>query len=53
VLTLAEVQAHCANRLARYKVPERLVSVDDLPRNSMGKIQRQGLDRLFDPPEAP
>jgi O-succinylbenzoic acid--CoA ligase len=48
--SLAEVQAHCANRLAAYKVPERLVRVDALPRNSMGKVQRRGLDRLFDPP---
>jgi long-chain acyl-CoA synthetase len=50
LLTADEVRAHCANRLAAYKVPERLAWVDDLPRNSMGKIQRRGLGRLFDSP---
>ena len=29
-----------AERLARYKLPKRLVIVDELPRNAMGKVQK-------------
>jgi long-chain acyl-CoA synthetase len=34
---------HCLEQLARYKVPELVAVVDDLPRNSMGKINRRAL----------
>jgi acyl-CoA synthetase (AMP-forming)/AMP-acid ligase II len=34
---------HCLRQLARYKVPELVVAVDSLPRNSMGKIDRRAL----------
>ncbi|WP_423826112.1 hypothetical protein [Serratia marcescens] len=27
-------------RLARYKLPKRVIVVDDLPRNTMGKVQK-------------
>lgn len=36
-----ELRVHCRQTLARYKVPKRLVAVDDLPRNVMGKILRK------------
>jgi acyl-CoA synthetase (AMP-forming)/AMP-acid ligase II len=35
---LAEVAAYCRRNLAAYKVPERWVVVDQLPRNQMGKV---------------
>jgi malonyl-CoA/methylmalonyl-CoA synthetase len=35
-----EIQAGLAPRLARYKHPKRIVFVDELPRNSMGKVQK-------------
>ncbi len=41
------VRAHCAANLARYKVPERVVTVDAFPRNAMGKIVRSELADLF------
>jgi O-succinylbenzoic acid--CoA ligase len=44
----AELRAHCLANLAKYKVPERWLFVDTLPRNSMGKIQRRELAALFD-----
>ena len=44
------LRAHCLARLARYKVPERFLAVDDFPRNAMGKIARRELTHLFDPP---
>lgn len=39
----AAVRAHCEANLAKYKVPERFVPVDRLPRNAMGKIARTEL----------
>jgi long-chain acyl-CoA synthetase len=44
------VREHCAAELARYKVPEKVVVVDALPRNAMGKIVRTELrDLVADP----
>lgn len=47
-LTVAEVQAHVAERLAPFKVPTKVVLVDEpLPRNPAGKILKRELrDRL-------
>lgn len=40
VLTVEQVRAHCSARLATYKVPERIVFSDTLPRTSVGKIRK-------------
>jgi acyl-CoA synthetase (AMP-forming)/AMP-acid ligase II len=40
------VRRFCFAELARYKVPERVVVVDALPRNAMGKIIRTDLPGL-------
>lgn len=42
----AGLRQHCLANLARYKVPERFVEVDALPRNAMGKIVRTQLADL-------
>jgi len=34
-------------RLARYKVPKRILLVDELPRNTMGKVQKNALRKTF------
>ena len=34
------LQAHAAEKLARYKQPRQYVFVDELPRNAMGKVQK-------------
>ena len=34
---------HCLDRLARFKVPKSFTFVDELPRNSMGKLQKSEL----------
>jgi malonyl-CoA/methylmalonyl-CoA synthetase len=39
-LTEAQVLAALAERLARFKQPKRVLFVDDLPRNAMGKVQK-------------
>ena len=39
-LTEAAVLAALSERLARFKQPKRVLFVDDLPRNAMGKVQK-------------
>ena len=41
------LRAFCAERIARYKVPERIASVAALPRNAMGKILKRELAGTF------
>ncbi|MEJ8572765.1 long-chain fatty acid--CoA ligase [Microbaculum marinum] len=43
--SLEEVAAHCLDRLARYKIPRKLVVRDRLIRNATGKVQRGALRR--------
>jgi fatty-acyl-CoA synthase len=38
-----ELLAWCAERLAKFKVPSTVRFVGEIPRNSLGKIQKQGL----------
>jgi acyl-CoA synthetase (AMP-forming)/AMP-acid ligase II len=38
-----ELGEHARNHLARYKCPSRIVFVDQLPRNPMGKLLRREL----------
>jgi long-chain acyl-CoA synthetase len=47
-ITEDELRQHCLANLAKYKVPERWLFVDDFPRNAMGKIQRRELPALFE-----
>jgi fatty-acyl-CoA synthase len=42
----AELIAHCAARLARYKHPQRLVFVDSIPRTASGKALKQQLREM-------
>jgi malonyl-CoA/methylmalonyl-CoA synthetase len=43
----ATVIAHCKQRLAGYKVPKRVLFVAELPRNSMGKVQKRLLRETY------
>ena len=43
-----ELRAFARDRLASYKLPRRVVAVDVLPRNALGKVMRHEL-RLADP----
>lgn len=42
-VTAEELKQLCAESLARYKVPEQFFFVDQVPRNSMGKIVKREL----------
>ena len=43
---LGDILAHAKERLADYKVPERLDAVDEIPRNALGKIERKLLPAM-------
>jgi long-chain acyl-CoA synthetase len=42
-LTPMQIQAHCRERLANYKVPKAVEIVASLPRTASGKIRRTEL----------
>ena len=42
-VTADELRAHCAERLADYKVPRRIEFAAELPRNATGKILKDKL----------
>ncbi|NJN16308.1 MAG: hypothetical protein HC822_08545 [Oscillochloris sp.] len=42
----ATIIAHCRVHLAPYKAPRRVLFVDELPRNAMGKVQKAMLRNL-------
>jgi fatty-acyl-CoA synthase len=42
-VTLEDLREFCAGRIARYKAPRSLVIIDDLPRNSTGKVSKPAL----------
>lgn len=42
-VTEQHVTGHCADRLAGFKVPKRIVFTDELPRNPSGKILKRDL----------
>ncbi len=38
-----ELIAFCSGRLARYKIPKLVTTVDELPRNAAGKVLKREL----------
>jgi acyl-CoA synthetase (AMP-forming)/AMP-acid ligase II len=45
-LGVVALRAFCADRLAAYKIPRRLVLVPELPRDERGKVSRRALETL-------
>ena len=43
----ADVDAYLKGKLARYKQPKRVVRLDEVPRNAMGKVQKNILRATF------
>ena len=43
----AAMIAECRKRLAAFKTPKRIIFVDDLPRNAMGKVQKNLLRETY------
>ena len=46
-VSVEEIAEFCSGRLARYKHPSSLFTLDALPRNSMGKVLRRELREQF------
>jgi acyl-CoA synthetase (AMP-forming)/AMP-acid ligase II len=44
-----ELLAHCHGSLAAFKVPARLVFVDEIPKSPTGKVQRNALADMLSP----
>jgi acyl-CoA synthetase (AMP-forming)/AMP-acid ligase II len=52
-LTKEALDAHCLDRIARFKRPKRYIFIDELPKNSYGKVLKRELrSRLASDPEA-
>jgi malonyl-CoA/methylmalonyl-CoA synthetase len=47
LLSEADIIDAVKARLARYKVPRRVLLIDELPRNAMGKVQKNALRAAF------
>jgi len=47
VLSEAQIIESLSARLARYKVPKRILLVAELPRNAMGKVQKDALRATY------
>jgi acyl-coenzyme A synthetase/AMP-(fatty) acid ligase len=43
-----ELSAHCGELLAPFKVPSQFVWVDDLPKTSIGKINKGEVKEMVD-----
>jgi malonyl-CoA/methylmalonyl-CoA synthetase len=46
-LSEAEIINAVQTRLARYKIPKRIFLIDELPRNAMGKVQKNALRATY------
>ena len=46
-LSLEELRTWCEDRLSPYKIPRKMLVVDELPRNTMGKVTKPAVVALF------
>lgn len=53
LLTIDALHAWSKGCLSHYKIPRRLLVVEKLPRNAMGKITKPAVARLFDSEHSP
>jgi len=47
-LTDRDLLQHCQEHLARFKRPESIQFLDELPKNSLGKVLKQELRKQFE-----
>ncbi|MDO4761628.1 MAG: AMP-binding protein [Corynebacterium sp.] len=45
-ITIDQLREHCERHLARYKLPKKLVLVDEITRNSAGKIDKVAIRQM-------
>ena len=46
-LDLEAIKSAATGSLARFKHPQKLIVIDELPRNTMGKVQKKALRDQF------
>lgn len=46
-LTEKEIQTYCTTRLAHYKIPEKIIFRNELPKNTVGKIDVKSLQKEY------
>jgi malonyl-CoA/methylmalonyl-CoA synthetase len=46
-ISLEDLRSWAKERLAAYKIPSRILVLDELPRNAMGKVQKSQVTKLF------
>ena len=46
-LTESSILDSLCDRLARFKLPKRVIFLDQLPRNTMGKVQKSALRQEY------
>ena len=46
-INLEEIKDWCSEFLSDYKLPRKLIYIDDLPKNSMGKVTKPLVKELF------
>jgi fatty-acyl-CoA synthase len=51
-LSAEQIIAHCAERLAKFKVPKQIVFAESLPRNAAGKVLKRELRAQYAPRNA-
>ena len=47
-MTVDSLKAWCEGKLSGYKIPKKLVVIESLPRNAMGKVTKPALKPLFE-----
>ncbi|MGH9079072.1 MAG: class I adenylate-forming enzyme family protein [Acidimicrobiales bacterium] len=52
-VALDELREHCAARLAPFKLPERLIVMEEIPYNDFGKVDRKQLRAEFEAVPSP
>lgn len=46
IISEIEIQSHCMSNLAKYKIPKKIVFVDEIPKNATGKFDKKQLQSL-------
>lgn len=46
-LTVEKVQTHCIEKLHKWKCPKEIIFVDNIPKNTMGKMLKKEVRNLF------
>jgi len=46
-MTEADIKAHCKKHLHDWKCPKEIMFLDDIPRNTMGKVLKEEVKKIF------